>query len=194
METCTHCTRVIPDTQAPYLWQGSVVCAQCHGSLVKQNQLEISPRGSLAFGPLVVAVAGLLGVLAGCLLMLAFHLTAADIIGGPGHRSAPAGVADQRTQWSRPGAVEPARTAAFKRFILRLAATMRMHDMRTAANGTTSRVTVQILRWDVRTTHSLRFPVEWMLVLRETQTFPNMRVPFLYRIYLVEKQGRWKVV
>lgn len=193
METCTHCTRIIPDTQAPYLWQGAVVCQQCHGTLVKQSHLEISPRGVSANGPLVVAIAGLLGVLAGCLLMLALHLTAADIIGGSGHAPARAGAASQHLRGAGRGAVSSAKTASFKRFIQRLAATMHTHDRKTAASGTHSRVTVQILRWDVRATHSLRYPVQWLLVLQETQTFPDMRVPFLYRIHLVENKGRWKV-
>ncbi len=194
METCTHCTRVIPDTQAPYLWQGAVVCSQCHGALVKQSHLEISPRRAPAFRTLVAVIACLLGILAGCLLILAFHLTAADIIGRPGQRPAPAGAADRHTQSPGRAPVAPTHTAAFKRFILRLAATMRTHDRKSAADGTHSRVTVRILRWDVRTTRSLRYPVQWLLVLQETQTFTDMRVPCLYRIYLVDNNGRWKMV
>ena len=71
---------------------------------------------------------------------------------------------------------------------------MRTHDVKTAANGANSLVTVQIVRWDVRATRSLRYPEQWLVVLQETQTFPDMRVPFLYRIHLAREKGIWKIV
>ena len=38
METCANCGRTIGNLETPAVWNGSVVCADCHGILERQNK------------------------------------------------------------------------------------------------------------------------------------------------------------
>lgn len=40
MERCSNCHRIIGDLETPCVWQGKVVCAECHARLPLQEPMQ----------------------------------------------------------------------------------------------------------------------------------------------------------
>ncbi len=187
METCTHCTRGIPDMESPYVWQGAVVCAQCHRQLTASN--PPADNAGIRLNSISAAVGAVAGATAACIIMLLFHTPALPLI--PANNKAASRSYPSLTAFAPP---KPLLVASYRRFIRRLAVVMKQRDIQHAADGAVSRVTVKLIRWDVVRTASLRYPVQWQAVLQETQILPESRLPLIYHLYTVNVDGGWKLV